>query len=292
MNLGAHKSIAGGMDRALDRAVETGCSSVQMFVKSSNRWKARPFREEEVASFHQKKAAFRKDFLIAHSSYLINIASPETVQATRSVNALIIEINRCAVLGIPFLVLHPGSHKGSGEKEGIVRIAANLDRVFDETAGAGVMILLESTSGTGNNIGYRFEHIARIMNSVRERERTGFCFDTCHCFAAGYDIRTTEKYEETFAELDRIIGFQQLRAFHLNDSRHGLGSRRDRHAHIGEGRIGKNAFSLLVNDSRFKDIPMVLETPKDRPDFEDDKMNLALLRSMRNKVPAEADETG
>jgi len=281
MNLGAHKSIAGGVDRALDRGRETGCDALQMFVKSSNQWRARPLSEEEIEAFHEKKSAYRDDFLMAHSSYLINIASPEKEQAQKSLHALVIEIERCAVLGIPYLVLHPGSHRGTTEEEGIVRIASRLNEVFAKTSGTDVMILLETTSGTGDNIGYRFEHIASIMDRVEETERTGCCYDTCHSFAAGYDIRTRESYQKTISEFDRIIGFKKLKAFHLNDSKHGLGSRKDRHQHIGEGEIGKDGFSFLVNDQRFMEIPMVLETPKDRDDLEFDRKNLALLRSMR-----------
>ena len=281
MNLGAHKSIAGGVDRALDRGRETGCDALQMFVKSSNQWRARPLSEEEIEAFHEKKSAYRDDFLMAHSSYLINIASPEKEQARKSIHALVIEIERCAVLGIPYLVLHPGSHRGTNEEEGIVRIASRLSEVFLKTSGTDVMVLLETTSGTGDNIGYRFEHIASIMDRVEETERTGCCYDTCHSFAAGYDIRTRESYQKTFSEFDRIIGFKKLKAFHLNDSKHGLGSRKDRHQHIGEGEIGKEGFSFLVNDQRFMEIPMVLETPKDRDDLEFDRKNLALLRSMR-----------
>ena len=281
MNLGAHKSIAGGVDRALDRGKETGCDALQMFVKSSNQWRARPLSEEEIEAFHEKKSAYRDDFLMAHSSYLINIASPEKEQARKSIHALVIEIERCAVLGIPYLVLHPGSHRGTTEEEGIVRIASRLSEVFLKTSGTDVMVLLETTSGTGDNIGYRFEHIASIMDRVEETERTGCCYDTCHSFAAGYDIRTRESYQKTFSEFDRIIGFKKLKAFHLNDSKHGLGSRKDRHQHIGEGEIGKEGFSFLVNDQRFMEIPMVLETPKDRDDLEFDRKNLALLRSMR-----------
>ena len=281
MNLGAHKSISGGVDRALDRGRETGCDALQMFVKSSNQWRARPLSEEEIEAFHEKKSAYRDDFLMAHSSYLINIASPEKEQARKSIHALVIEIERCAVLGIPYLVLHPGSHRGTTEEEGIVRIASRLSEVFLKTSGTDVMVLLETTSGTGDNIGYRFEHIASIMGRVEQTERTGCCYDTCHSFAAGYDIRTRESYQKTFSEFDRTIGFKKLKAFHLNDSKHGLGSRKDRHQHIGEGEIGKDGFSFLVNDQRFMEIPMVLETPKDRDDLEFDRKNLALLRSMR-----------
>jgi deoxyribonuclease-4 len=287
MNLGAHKSIAGGVDKALDRASETGCYAVQLFVKSSNRWKARPLRKEEITAFHSKKKDYRDDFLMAHSSYLINLASPDSVQAGRSVDALTIEIERCSVLGIPYLVLHPGSHRGTTEEEGIARIAASLDEVFTRTSGAAVTVLLETTAGTGDNIGYRFEHIARIMEEAKGNARTGACYDTCHSFTAGYDIRTRELYEKTFDEFGRIIGFEHLRAFHLNDSKYGPGSRKDRHADIGEGMIGREGFLFLVNDERFADIPMVLETPKGDDELKNDRKNLAVLRALRGEESTE-----
>ncbi len=273
-------SISGGVDLALDRGKKAGCDAVQMFVKSSNQWKARPLREEEISSFIEKKKDYRGNFLMAHTSYLINLASPETAQEKKSVQALIIEVQRCETLDIPYLVLHPGSHKGSGEEAGIERIAFNLDAVLSATSGCRATILLETTAGMGNHIGYRFEHLFRIMDRLKDPSRAAVCYDTCHTFAAGYDIRTKDKYQAVFEEFDRVIGLEQLKAFHLNDSKFGLGTMKDRHQHIGKGKIGKKGFYFLVNDERFLKIPMVLETPKG-PDYKEDRENLALLRSMR-----------
>lgn len=275
-------SISGGVDLALDRGKEVGCDAVQMFVKSSNQWKARELREEEISSFREKRRMYREGFIMAHTSYLINIASPEKAQEKKSVDALLIEMERCETLGIPYLILHPGSHKGSGEEEGIARIARNLDLVFSKTEGYSAMILLETTAGMGDHIGYRFEHFSSIMERLEHAERAGVCYDTCHTFAAGYDIRTEGKYGSTFDEFDSSVGLKHLKAFHLNDSKFDIGTRKDRHEHIGKGKIGKQGFSFLVNDSRFDDIPMVLETPKG-PDYKEDRENLALLRSMRKK---------
>ena len=188
---------------------------------------------------------------------------------------------RCAVLGIPYLVLHPGSHRGAGIDQGIGTIAATLNSLFEKTQGDSVSILLEITAGQGNTIGSTFEELAGIIDLVEDRSRVGVCFDTCHAFAAGYDIRTKKTYTSTFRTLDDIIGFDYLRAFHLNDSLKEFGSRRDRHTHIGKGEIGIEAFSNLMRDKRFLDRPMVLETPKG-PDMKEDVENLALLRSLRN----------
>lgn len=280
MNLGSHMSIAGGVHLALERGREAGCNSVQLFVKSPNRWKARPLKKKEIERFHKNRNNYRENFIMAHTSYLINLASPESRQSEKSIEALVEETKRCETLGIPYLVLHPGSHKGTGEDEGIKTIAGNLDQVFSETNGFNTMILLETTAGQGNTIGHKFEHLAEIISRLKDTLRVGVCYDTCHSFAAGYDIRSEEVYKKTFSRLNRIIGFENLKAFHINDSKNDLGSRKDRHEHIGKGKIGKKAFSLLVNDSRFRNIPMVLETPKGK-DFKEDRENLALLRSMR-----------
>jgi len=273
-------SIAGGVHLALERGKEAGCNAVQLFVKNSNRWEARDLREDEIAAFHENKKNYNENLIMAHSSYLINLASPEPLQIKKSIDALLIEIERCEILGILYLVLHPGSHKGTGEEEGIRSISKNLNHIFAETNGFKTSILLETTAGQGNTIGHKFEHLAEIISRVKDTPRVGVCYDTCHTFAAGYDIRTEETYKTTFFELDRIIGFDKLKAFHINDSKTDFNSRKDRHEHIGKGMIGKKAFSLLVNDGRFNLIPMILETPKG-PGYKEDKENLTLLRSMR-----------
>lgn len=273
-------SIADGVHLALKRGRETGCNAIQMFVKNPNRWKARPLKEDEIIAFHEGKNNYKENFIMAHTSYLINLASPDPEQVKRSVDALIVEIERCETLEIPYLVLHPGSHKGTGEEEGIKSIARNLDLVFTQTSGFNTMILLETMAGQGNTIGHKFEQLEEIINELKDNSRVGVCYDTCHTFAAGYDIRTEESYNATFSRFDQVIGLEKLKAFHINDSKTDIKTRKDRHEHIGKGKIGKTAFSLLVNDSRFNQIPMVLETPKGQ-DYKEDRENLALLRSMR-----------
>lgn len=281
MNLGAHMSIAGGVHLALQRGKSIGCNAVQLFVKSSNQWRAKALSPEEIDRFHKENASLTPGFVIAHTSYLINIASPDPALLKKSADSLLVELERCAILGIPYLVLHPGSHRGAGIDQGVGTIAATLNDLFEKTAGDGVSILLEITAGQGNTIGSTFEELAGIIDLVEDRSRVGVCFDTCHAFAAGYDIRTKKTYNATFRALDDIIGFDYLRAFHLNDSLKEFGSRRDRHTHIGKGEIGIEAFANLMRDKRFFDRPMVLETPKG-PEMKEDVENLALLRSLRN----------
>ncbi|MCK4538826.1 MAG: deoxyribonuclease IV [Candidatus Krumholzibacteria bacterium] len=282
MNLGAHMSIAGGIHLALERGRSIGCNAVQLFVKSSNQWKARPLPAEEISLFHEKAREYRSGFIMGHSSYLINIASPDAELLEKSRKALAIEIERCETLSIPWLVLHPGSHRGAGTEAGIRTVAESLDRVFEMTAGYKTSILLETTSGSGNILGSRFEELAAIIGLLQSPARIGVCLDTCHIFAAGYDISTKKDYNAVFKSFDSIIGLNHLKAFHLNDSKTPLGSGKDRHANIGEGEIGVEPFGFLVNDPRFIDIPMVLETPKG-PDLAEDVETLALLRSLRKK---------
>ncbi|MDW7982890.1 MAG: deoxyribonuclease IV [Thermomicrobium sp.] len=278
MRFGAHMSIAGGVDRAIDRAVEIGCDAVQLFTKSSNQWKARPLSPEEVERFREKARRFRLP-VVAHDSYLINLASPDDALWEKSIAAFREELERCEVLGIPYLVTHPGSFGEAGEEFGIQRVAEALNRLHAELPGYRVMTLLETTAGQGTNLGYRFEQLAAIVERVREPERVGYCFDTCHVFAAGYELRTPEGYAETIEAFDRILGLDRLFVFHLNDSKRDRGSRIDRHEHIGQGKIGLDGFRLLVNDPRFADHPGLLETEKS-PDLHEDVENLRVLRSL------------
>lgn len=282
MNLGAHMSIAGGVHLALQRGLSIGCGAVQLFVKSSNQWRARPLTIDEIESFHELRLRFDPRFVLAHTSYLLNLASPDRGLLARSRKGFIEEIKRCAILGIPYLILHPGSHRGSGEEAGIRTLAESLNLALYQTEGSEVEILIESTAGQGNTIGHTFEQLAAIIEMVDFSDRLGVCFDTCHAFAAGYDLRSRHAYNTTFREFDSIIGLDRLKAFHLNDSVRELGSRVDRHTHIGKGELGVLAFSLLVNDTRFRNHPMVLETPKGS-DMHDDVKNLKLLRSLRKK---------
>ncbi len=280
MNLGAHCSTEGGVSTALERAARAGCGAVQIFTKNNNRWFEKPLDPEEVRRFRAAARRFKKRFLFSHDSYLINLASPRRDVLKKSLVAMADEIRRADLLGLAYVVTHPGAHLGEGEERGIARVAQSLDLVHAETAGARARILLETTAGQGTTLGWRFEHLAEILARVAAPERLGVCVDTCHVFAAGYDIRAEEGYMRAMRRLERLVGRRAIRAFHLNDSRRELGSRVDRHAHIGKGKIGLGAFRALVNDARFRDRPMVLETPKGK-DLKEDRMNLRVLRGLR-----------
>jgi deoxyribonuclease-4 len=277
--LGAHMSISGGVDKALHRGREVGCETIQVFTKAPNRWAAHPLDPAEVERFQQAFQEFSIKPVFAHDAYLINLASPEKALWKRSLKAFQDEVERCQVLGLPYLVTHAGSHKGVGEEEGLERIVEALNIVCEATSKAQVQILLETTAGQGSYLCYRFEHLAWILEHALYPERLGVCLDTCHIFAAGYDIRTPATYEKTFSRLDATVGLGRVKVFHLNDTLKELGSRVDRHTHIGEGQLGLETFRLLLNDPRFQDRPMVLETPKG-PDMEEDRQNLAVLRAL------------
>lgn len=280
MNLGAHMSISGGIHLSLERGKSIGCNAVQLFVKSSNQWKAKALEDEDIRLFRENSKEFKPGHIMTHTSYLINIASPEEELLKKSRAALQVEIERSEALGIPWVVLHPGSHRGSGEEAGIKSIAESLNQIFQNTKGYKSAVLLENTSGQGNTLGSSFEQLASMMGLIKDKSRIGVCFDTCHAFAAGYDLSTKSKYDSVFRSFDEMIGLGNLRAFHLNDSVGTLGSHKDRHAGIGRGEIGIEPFRFLVNDKRFKNIPMILETPKG-PDLKEDVENLAILRGLR-----------
>ncbi len=272
-------SIAGGVPRAIERALSVDATALQIFVKNNNQWRAKPFADGEPETFRRAVAdAGLGDALIAHASYLINVASPDDALWNKSIEALAVELRRCAELGVPGLVLHPGSHVGQGVEAGLERAAAGLDRAL-ELADGPTRILLEITAGQGSNLGCSFEQLAGILDQVAVRGGYAVCFDTCHALAAGYEFRDAESYAETFDALDRAVGLDSIAAFHLNDSKMPLGSRRDRHEHIGKGELGLEPFRLLLNDPRFEQVPMVLETPKGK-DLEDDRVNLATLRGL------------
>ena len=277
--LGAHMSIAGGVDKSLLLGKTVDCDAIQIFTKSSRQWAAKPYTKEEIELFRVNRKETGISKVIAHDSYLLNLGSPDRALRKRSVAAFIDELERCEVLGVSNLVAHPGSHVGAGEYEGIKTIACSLDEVHAACPGYNVKVTLEITAGQGSNLGYRFEQIANIIDATKESDRLRVCFDTEHAFAAGYDIRTQEGYERTFTEFHETIGIQVLAAFHLNDSKKEFNSRVDRHEHIGKGQIGVQAFRLLLNDKRFWGLPMCLETPKG-PDLAEDRQNLTLLRSL------------
>lgn len=278
--LGAHMSIAGGLYRALERGREVGCSVVQIFLKNQLQWTARPYGDEDIRLFRSTWKATRLRAVFAHSSYLINLAAPEPAEWTRSVAAFHDELERAEALGLPFVIIHPGSHKGGGLDAGMRRITSALDEVIARTRGYRVAVLLENTAGGGATIGRSFEELGRLTGAVKEPERIGVCLDTCHLFAAGYDLRTREGYDGALRSCAALVGLRQVRAFHLNDAKAGLGSGLDRHEKIGRGRLGVAAFRRLMRDRRFARIPMALETPKD-PEPKADRDALALLRKLR-----------
>jgi deoxyribonuclease-4 len=274
--IGAHMSIAGGVDRALDRAAAVGCTAVQIFTKSSNQWAARPLAEDEIARFAANRERNGFEAVVAHDSYLINLCSPDDALYQRSIAACAEELERCDRLGIPALIAHPGAHMGQGEEFGVRRMAAAIDSIHERLPGSKTALVLETTAGQGSTIGYRFEQIGAILAAVRRPERLGVCVDTCHVFAAGYDLRTDAGYAETWRRFDGEIGFARLRALHLNDSKKDLGCRVDRHEHIGKGFLGLEAFRRVMNDDRIARLPMVLETPKS-DDCHEDVENLTTL---------------
>jgi deoxyribonuclease-4 len=284
--LGAHQSIAGGTPRAIERGVEVGCRVLQIFVKNSNRWIGRPLERPEARAFRSAARDAKLSRIIAHTSYLINLASPVAALRRQSIDALVEEIERCRRLGIRDLVYHPGSHGGDGEAAGVARIAASLDEVFARTAGARVRILLETAAGQGSCVGHRFEHLRDILGAVRTPGRVAACFDTCHVHAAGYDIVSREGWMETIGVFDRTVGLSRLAAIHVNDSKRPRGSRVDRHEHIGLGTIGRRGFRNLMSDPRLAAIPKFLETPKDDDTLVQDGRNLAVLRRLAPSFPS------
>ncbi|MBX3437392.1 MAG: deoxyribonuclease IV [Planctomycetaceae bacterium] len=281
---GSHLSIAGGYYKAARAAAELGMDTVQVFTKNNNQWRAKPLTDEDVRLF---QAAIQEGGLripCAHDSYLINIASPDDALWQKSLDALVVEMERAEALGLAGVVMHPGSYVDSSEAAGIQRIIKALDEAIKRTKGFHVEFWLENTAGQGTNLGHRFEHLAEIIGGVSDATRFGVCIDTCHTFAAGYGLRTKGEYKATFDELDDIVGLERVRAFHLNDSKKPQGSRVDRHEHIGEGELGLEPFRFLLNDKRFAGLPMYLETKKENRDGEPmDAVNLRTLRSLMKK---------
>lgn len=272
-------SIVGGMASAVRRAREVEASALQVFVKNASRWVGRAIGAEEAREFRRAAAAASLSrHTLAHASYLINLGSPDETLWQRSFDALKDERARCTALGIPYLVVHPGSHMGAGERAGLARVVLALDRI-DEESESEVEIVLEITAGGGTSLGGRFEQLGFVLEKVRRPERIGICFDTCHALAAGYELRDAEAYRRTFDALERSVSVSRVRAFHLNDSRGRLGSRFDRHAAIGRGQLGLEAFRLILNDPRFEDLPMVIETEKGE-DLAEDRENLGILRGL------------
>jgi deoxyribonuclease IV len=285
MLFGAHMSTSGGVWKALQRGRSIHCDVVQVFVKNNMQWFGKPFSAKDLGAYGDERAASRFACVFGHTGYLINLAGPASENRDRSLKSLIQEIELATQLGLPFLVLHPGAHLGTGEATGIKQIVAGLDQVFAATRRSPVRIALENTAGQGTCLGHRIEHLAAIFDRVKKPERLGVCLDTAHFFAAGYDIRTPKGWNAAIREVGSLIGLKRILAFHLNDSKTPLGSRVDRHEHIGKGHIGKQAFGVIVNDARFKRHPGCLETPKSE-DLHEDVRNLALLRSLSSRSAA------
>lgn len=280
--LGAHMSTAGGMPRAIERGESIGCTAIQVFVKGNTRWQWPALKPEDVKKFREGLERKKVRSVIAHAIYLVNLCSDKPEFLRKSIDDMIDEVNRCDELGIPGVVMHPGAHCGAGCEAGIELVARGLNEVFASTPNGKARVLLETTAGQGSCLGNQFQELAAIIDRVENKERLGVCLDTCHVFAAGFDLRTQDGYESMWAEFDLIIGRKWLMAIHLNDSKQPLGSRKDRHEHIGKGQLGLEPFRFIMNDSKLNKIPKVLETDKD-DEMTEDKENMATLRSLVGK---------
>ena len=260
--IGAHMPTSGGLHKAVRNGKAIGCTAVQVFTSSPQTWHAKPITDEMVSNLAE--ALEETDMagkIVSHDSYLINLAAPEDEKREKAIDGLKSELTRCSKLGIPYVVSHMGAHMKQGEEAGLARVAEAAKWILDDTPDD-VTLLMETTAGPGTVLNYRFEHLATIIDAVGGDERCCVCLDTCHIFAAGYDIRTEETYEATFAEFDRLVGCDRIKAIHCNDSKHELGTRKDRHEHLGDGFIGKQAFKCLVKDKRFENTPLLVETPE------------------------------
>ena len=280
--LGAHMSIGGGIHMAIERACSIECRAMQMFVKNNMQWFARPLAPDEIRAFLEHRHRSELWSIFAHANYLINLAATNPQFHANSLRALTEELIRADQLELPFLVLHPGAHLGTGEEIGLKKIAASIDKVLGKLPKLKTKIALETTAGQGSCLGHTFEQIAFIIDNVSQPECLCVCLDTAHVFAAGYDIRSDSSARKTLREFDQVIGRNRLVAIHLNDSKTPCGSRVDRHEHIGKGRIGLDAFGFIMRDRRFRKIPKVLETPKGQ-EMREDVMNLRTLRALANK---------
>ena len=278
--LGSHLSVSGGPWKAVEEAMELEIRALQIFTKNASRWVQKPIDPKHVEKFHAAVEEWGAHPLLSHDSYLINLASPKEELFQKSIAAFADELERAELLGLDFLVMHPGAHVGSGVEAGIERIAAGMREAFDRVPHVKTRVLLENTAGGGSTMGRSFEELRDLLAAIDTPERTGTCIDTCHMFAAGYELRTEEGYQETMKQLDKVLGARRVFALHLNDSKGDLGSHLDRHMHIGDGLIGKKGFQFVMQDDRFAGIPKILETPK----VEDmDQQNLSLLEKLAKK---------
>jgi len=286
MRIGAHMSVSGGKFMAFERARELGCEALQVFIRNVRGWKSGPLKKKEIDDFINKKEELEDEIwpVISHNSYLVNLATLDKEKLENSINAMIDELTKVDQLNIEYENMHPGvipiiDKNEITKEEALIQIADQLNQLMNATESSKVIILLETTAGQGKGLGNKFHHLKKIIDQIQNKNRIGICFDTAHSFAAGYDFTTKKKYEEMWNEFDDVIGLKYLFAFHLNDTDKDCGSRVDRHTHIGQGKLGKDPFRFLVNDERFKSHPGILETPKGK-DLQDDRMNLALLRSL------------
>jgi deoxyribonuclease-4 len=280
--LGSHLSIAGGYYKAVDAARAVGCDCVQLFTKNNNQWRAKEITQGEVDQFRGSLAEQKILHPLSHASYLINLASPAEELWRKSVDSMVVELQRAEQLRIPYVVVHPGSHTTATEDEGIALIVKALDEIAACTQNLAAIPLLENVAGQGSNLGWKFEQLGSMLAGVKDNSRLGICFDTCHAFAAGYPLGTAEEFKATWKQFDKAVGIGVIKAIHLNDSKRELGSRVDRHEHIGEGELGLEPFRLLLGDKRFRQIPMYLETAKEKnaAGEEWDAVNLRTLRGL------------
>ncbi|MDF1591943.1 MAG: deoxyribonuclease IV [Desulfobacterales bacterium] len=278
--LGAHFSIAKGLHNALLEAAAYDCNALQLFTKNASTWKERTLSGDEIKQFEAARATTGIHCIASHASYLINLAGPDKKKQEMSVGALSGELIRSSQLRIPYVVLHPGSHMGAGEQAGIARVADGVNRIFSDTSGIAARLLFETTAGQGASVGHRFEQLAQLLHKVENKKGIGICLDTSHIFAAGYDLRTQRMYRQTMAVFDAVVGRRHLYVIHLNDSKKGLGSKIDRHEHIGRGEIGMPAFGFVMNDAALADVPKIIETPKAAQGKDWDAANLKCLRGL------------
>ncbi len=286
MRLGAHMSVSDGKYMAFHRGRELKCESIQVFIRNVRSWSTKPLDQKDIDEFLKTKDDFKNEIwpVISHNSYLINLASIDSEKLEKSYNAMLDELQKATQLGIEYENMHPGvipvkDKEKISKQEAFVQIATQLNKLMDDTKGSKVKILLETTAGQGKGLGNKFHHFETIINKIKDKSRIGICFDTAHSFAAGYDFTTKKKYTEMWNDFNDTIGLKYLFAFHLNDTEKELGSRVDRHTHIGHGKIGKEPFGFFLNDDRFTDTPGILETPKGE-DLKEDKMNLKTLRDL------------
>lgn len=261
MIIGGHMSIGGGFNDAPRRARDIGLDAMQVFTKNQRQWIAKPLNPEDVKLYIENMKKFNIKITVAHASYLVNLAAPEQEKFEKSIESMVHELQRCDSLEIPYLIFHPGAHMGEGEKNGLKKIVDGIDKIIEKSDSCKAKITIETTAGQGTNLGYKFEQIGFILDNVSDKSKVRVCLDTCHIFAAGYELRSKDGYDKTMDEFSNQIGFENLVAVHLNDSEKGLGSRVDRHAQIGKGYIGINGFKNLLKDKRFTDMPFILETP-------------------------------